>query len=114
MPKPGDPASSPTLTAALTRVTFKELASPSPLHAIIEEVAALVAATDNSRVLVAVGRSRRLAVEDHRVELKGLMETGRTISTEVKNTIGDVATAFMSVGREAGLIVLQASIRSSD
>jgi len=54
------------------------------------------------------GRSRRLAVENHRDELKQLVEEHGSVGNEVKKTIGDVATALVVSGCKAGLVVIQA------
>ena len=111
-PPPGkdDPVTS--FRSALSRIQFSEVATPVPLHAILQQVASQVEI--RPRVLVVVGRSRRLAVEDHRQELKQLMEKEGQVGNEVRQTIGDVATAFMIAGRGAGIVVLQASNESSD
>jgi hypothetical protein len=62
------------------------------------------------RVLVVAGRSKRLAVEDHRAELKDLVEEHRVVGHEViSKTIGDVATAFVVSGCASAMVVLQAA-----
>ena len=62
-----------------------------------------------TRLVVVTGRSRRLAVENHEGELKELMEEYGSVGSEVRKTIGDVATAFV-VGRcGVGVVVLQAA-----
>jgi hypothetical protein len=67
-----------------------------------------------ARLLVVTGRSRRLAVESHAAELKTLMEKygSTSAASEVRKTIGDVATAFVAARSYAGLIVLQANTPS--
>lgn len=92
------------LRAALSRINFTSLASPVPLHAAIQR------ASMCQRVLVVAGRSKRLAVEDHRAELKDLVEEHRVVGHEViSKTIGDVATAFVVSGCASAMVVLQAA-----
>ena len=96
---------------ALTRVEFLEIKTPKPLHAIVGRVNEIVAekSRKQTRVLVMVGRSRRLAVENHRTELKEVMHGGKSIGGEVSKTIGDVGTALVVSGVKAGVVVLQAA-----
>jgi hypothetical protein len=101
-----------SLTSALSRVQFSEIATPVPLQVILQQVASQVDL--HPRVLAIVGRSRRLAVEDHHRELKQLMEVHGHIGNEIKKTIGDVAAAFVVARRAAGVVVLQAASVSSD
>ena len=54
-------------------------------------------------------RSRRLAVENHRSELRDLMLENGAVGAEVRKTIGDVATAFVVAGVATGVVVLQAA-----
>lgn len=122
-------------TTALSRIEFKEVQTPTPLHAALDEASKPSslepAGGDNSyatirlqvnetrdgkrktaycrRVLVVVGRSRRLAVEDHGKELKDLMHEYENVGSEVKKTIGDVGAAFVVAGRGTGMVVLQAA-----
>ena len=102
---------SEVLREALTRVEFLEMRTPKPLHAIVGRVDEIVDEMSGrkTRVLVMVGRSRRLAVEDHRVELKEVMHSGNSIGGEVSKTIGDVGTALVVSGVRAGVVVLQAA-----
>lgn len=65
-----------------------------------------------TNTLVVLGRSRRMAVEDHHKELKKLIEAYGHVGGEVRKTIGDVATALVASGCNVGLIVLQASNRA--
>lgn len=67
-----------------------------------------------TRLLVVTGRSRRLAVENHSTELKELMAEYGGVGSEVKKTIGDVATAFVVAGCGTGVVVLQAAIAPSE
>ena len=93
-------------------MTFESVSSPLPLHTIIQKANDLVESSDNRRVLVIVGRSRRLAVESHDAELRNMLNVDHPgkIGSEVKKTIGDVASAFSAAGCGAGIVVLQAAI----
>ncbi|OBZ68862.1 K(+)/H(+) antiporter 1 [Grifola frondosa] len=103
-------------SAALSRIEFAELPTPTPLHAVIERAASMVAATaeNRSRLLVIAGRSRRLAAENHHTELKQLMEKYGGMGGEVKKTVGDVTAALVVSGCEASVVVLQAANVSID
>lgn len=108
-----DQRTSSSSTSALSRIEFRECATPVPLRSGIRE-AEVTAILMNSRhkhrrLLVVAGRSRRLAVENHRVELKGLMEEYGNVAAEVGKTIGDVATAFVVAGCGEGVVVVQAA-----
>jgi len=93
------------LRAALSRIDFSDLTSPVPLHAAIQR------ASKHRRVLVVVGRSKQLAVEDHHVELKDLVDEHQVpVGYKVmKKTIGDVATAFLVSKCASAVVVLQAA-----
>jgi len=103
--------SSEVVREALTRVEFLEMGTPKPLHAIVGRVNEMVdvMSEKKTRVLVMVGRSRRLAVEDHTVELREVLRNGKPIGGEAKRTIGDVGTALVVSGVKAGVVVLQAA-----
>lgn len=98
----------------LLRATFEDLASPTPLHATLQRVRLMQQEQQghsSAIVMVVVGRSRRLAVEDHHAELRAL-ETeygGASVRADVHKTVGDVGTAFVMAGIDANLIVMQAS-----
>ena len=96
---------------ALTRIEFVEMGTPKPLHAIVGRVGEIVDGMSErkTRVLVMVGRSRRLAVEDHTAELREMMYNRKPIGGEVRRTIGDVGTALVVSGVKAGVVVLQAA-----
>jgi len=96
---------------ALTRVEFSGMGTPKPLHAIVGRVNEIVDAMSErkTRVLVMVGRSRRLAVECHSAELKEVMRSGKPVGAEARRTIGDVGTALVVSGVKAGVVVLQAA-----
>jgi hypothetical protein len=110
---PRNDTSSSSSSAALTRIEFRELATPIPLRAAIQECSLnlqLTATNRSTRLLIVAGRSRRLAVESHQAELKELMNEYGTVGSDVKKTIGDVATGFVVAGCGAGVVVLQASL----
>ncbi|TFK68027.1 hypothetical protein BDN72DRAFT_898463 [Pluteus cervinus] len=138
---------------ALRRIRFREVNASGPLRVALQEAKALMDGEEDvpssserprirkglqRRVVVITGRSRRLAVEDHGKELRGIVEEytssggqfgtlsagiGGTVSHgggsgsgavtglagDVRKTVGDVATAFIVSGVGAGVLVLQAS-----
>ena len=96
---------------ALTRVEFLEMRTTRPLHAVVGRVGEIVDGMSErkTRVLVMVGRSRRLAVEDHTAELREMFQNRKSIGGEVRRTIGDVGTALVVSGVKAGVVVLQAA-----
>ena len=102
------PSATPTREdgETLSRVTFEELAGPDPLHAALHRVRMLP-----RPVVVVVGRSRRLAVEDYHAELRALegVHGAAPVHSDVRKTIGDVGTAFVVAGIDANLLVMQAS-----
>lgn len=104
-----DPSS--LLSNALARIEFKDMATSTPLHAVVQEASALLGSLieKRERLLVVVGRSRRLAVEDHHRELKLIIEEQIHVGPEVKKTVGDVATALVASSCKAGIVVLQAA-----
>jgi hypothetical protein len=48
-------------------------------------------------------------VDNHRQELKELMEEHRHVGNEVIKTVGDVASALLVAGCKAGIVVMQAA-----
>ncbi|KDR83202.1 hypothetical protein GALMADRAFT_239040 [Galerina marginata CBS 339.88] len=99
---------SSTSSSSRPQIEFKTLPTPIPLHAAIQEASDAILAT-KTKLVVVTGRSRRLAVENHRKELKELMDEHEKVGSEVRKTIGDVATAFVVAGVGSGVVVLQAS-----
>jgi hypothetical protein len=97
------------------RATFESLESPTPLHAVLQRARSLYH-QKHSVVIVVVGRSRRLAVEDHHAELQTLEKEqhGGAVRADVRKTVGDVGTAFVMAGIETNLLVMQASGTHSD
>jgi len=99
------------LSAALSRIQFSEVPTPTPLHAVIQHASNTTESANDRRCrpMIVVGRSRRLAVENHHAELKQLMEQYGAVGSEVKKTVGDVATALMVSGCKASIVVLQST-----
>ena len=96
--------------AGLSRIAFSRRASAQPLQTVIEltEEVSSRSATRKG-VVVVVGRSRRMAVESHTVELQGLIaKRGSLIGSEVTRTVGEVGAALVAVDTNASLLVLQA------
>jgi len=100
-------------SSASSRIEFHERATPIPLHAAINEVKMYQETVATSarppRVLVVVGRSRRLAVENHAEELKELIDEYGSVGSEVRKTMGDVASSFVVASAGSGLVVVQAA-----
>ncbi|KAK0467114.1 Sodium/hydrogen exchanger family-domain-containing protein [Desarmillaria tabescens] len=94
---------------ALKRMKFRELSSPIPLHAILAAANEEIEVMKGKRMLTLIGRSRRLAVENHAKEIKELMDEHGHVGPEVKKTIGDVATSFVLSRCVSGVIVVQAA-----
>jgi len=94
-------------SSARSHVEFTTLNTPIPLHAAIEQASLVVC--PSMQLIVVTGRSRRLAVENHRKELGELMVENGQVGAEVRKTVGDVATAFVVAGVGSGIVVLQAA-----
>ncbi|KAJ7504288.1 Sodium/hydrogen exchanger family-domain-containing protein [Mycena galericulata] len=107
-----------TSSAVSSRIEFREMGSPIPLHDVIHEVKLyherITGQERPPRVLLVVGRSRRLAVEDHAGELKELIEEYGSVGTEVRKTMGDVASAFVVASTGSGIVVVQAATKFDD
>ncbi|KAF9481959.1 hypothetical protein BDN70DRAFT_875579 [Pholiota conissans] len=91
------------------RIEYSTLSTPVPLHAAIQNASEAIAKYTEAKLVVVTGRSRRLAVENHRDELRQLMTEHGAVGAEVRKTIGDVATAFVVAGVGSGVVVLQAA-----
>ena len=104
-----DTKSSYSALSSNTHVEFKRLVTPTPLHAAIQEATAVTLPSSGYQLVVVSGRSRRLAVEDHRSELQTLMDEHRHVGAAVRKTVGDVATAFVVAGVGSGVVVVQAA-----
>ncbi|KAF9445370.1 hypothetical protein P691DRAFT_675742 [Macrolepiota fuliginosa MF-IS2] len=144
-PSSGSPPNRPTPpqeqlvpTPIVPRVIFKEVASAKPLRVALDEAYALQQQSTTHRrrgatstsaagvgVVVVTGRSRRLAVEAHRAELKELIRedlaaadggsghgeaSESSVVREVRKAVGEVASAFVGRGIGVGMWVLQAAL----
>lgn len=98
----------PSLAESLSRITFSAQASPEPLHAMLELIAAEVTTRSGCTVVAVVGRSRRMAVESHKAELRALnLKRGSPIGSDVSKTLGDVGAALIVAETNASLLVVQ-------
>ncbi|TFK52391.1 hypothetical protein OE88DRAFT_1628146 [Heliocybe sulcata] len=114
--RPGQSEKPPAaVQSALSRIQFLETSTPTPLHSMTQQAAEKFQSLvqHHTRMLVVIGRSRRLAVESHHQELKGLMDEHGNVGSEVRKTIGDVATSFVVTRSYAGIVVVQAANVSS-
>ncbi|KAL5501372.1 KHA1_2 [Sanghuangporus vaninii] len=133
----GNPPPPPAVAEALSRITFRTRATPRPLHFVIEKIFSLSQPQTRPRpscssqlprvsrkITVILGRSRRLAVEDHSLELKELLEQyhgSGSVGGEVRKTVGDVASAIIGYSSsssskrcDVGIVVMQATRRGVD
>lgn len=101
------------VTTALTRITFHDENTLQPLRRVVElakETAALSIAQSGKTLIVLVGRSRRLAVESLKEELRNItVETSSAVGSSVPKTLGDVGAALVSTHVNASLLVFQAA-----
>jgi hypothetical protein len=102
----------PAMHEALTRVNFSDISSATPLHAVLNLVAEESKKTMNTwrSLLVVIGRARRMAVENHHVELRQIVtEHSAPSNPEISRTMGDVAGALFITGSTTNMIVMQAA-----
>lgn len=101
------------LRSALSRIEFTDLSQQLPLHVLTQRARQL--RETHRRLLVVAGRSKRWVQPHIRQELKQLVEEHKCADHEmVRNTIGDVGTAFvMAAGAQNGVIVVQAGSATS-
>ena len=105
-----NPSFSVEVRAALTRISFRTESAVNPLHRMLE-LAGREASHTSKPVLVVAGRSRRMAVESHKQELRRLgAEHNANLATEISKMFGDVASAFVVAGGNVSLIVTQATL----
>ncbi|KAI0677244.1 Sodium/hydrogen exchanger family-domain-containing protein [Trametes maxima] len=98
----------PELSEALSRITFTEEASNTPLHSIVD--LAKRTPPSRARLLLVTGRARRMAVESHFDELRRLcIEHNASLGTELPKVLGEVASAFVAAGLSASMVVVQAA-----
>ncbi|KAG6827715.1 hypothetical protein H0H92_010688 [Tricholoma furcatifolium] len=97
--------------AALSRISFTTLSTPTPLQAITDLASKVSQENPSQNVIVMIGRSRRLATENHKAELqKVVAAAGASISSSVPKTLGDVGAALVASNTRASLLVLQATL----
>lgn len=108
---PSSPKIAKSLTTALSRISFSEEESAVPLHALVKNASTL-SSNSKEALLVVAGRSKRLGPDTHSRELDGLMQNPeyRSVSSDVRKTLGEVSTALVSSGGSWGLLVIQAAI----
>lgn len=129
---------------ALTRITFLETSTPTPLAEAIARISEINEAEREGRsrgssdsrrlsrsndagwrrgVVAVVGRGRRLAAEDHHDELKTIIQLGSAtrgraqahVGADARKTLGDVGAAFAVAGpAEVSMLVMQATHDSTD
>lgn len=102
------------IESALTRITFEELVSATPLHSLIERANNEIAASRSPKrnILLVVGRGRRMVLDSHHTELRAIVQEHQSkVGGDVARTVGDVATAFM-IGVKASMLVMQAALPS--
>ena len=93
-----------------------ESAANGPVKAV--QIKGVETKAQEKRFLVILGRSRRLATESHQAELTHIMHErvksgGTAINSDVRKTLGDVATALVSFELHSGLVVVQAVVGSA-
>ena len=98
-----------SIASALSRIRFDAASSSQPLHTIVELVKAEMSrSTSPKDMIVVTGRSRRMAVENHHLELQQLIaESGSPIGSSVSKTLGDVGAALAATNTHVSLLVLQ-------
>lgn len=104
-----NPSFNAEICGALTRISFRTESAAHPLHRMLELVATKASETSKP-VLVVVGRSRRMAVESHKQELRRLGAEHSGSATEISKMFGDVASAFVVAGGNVSLVVTQATL----
>ncbi|KAI0053661.1 cation/H+ exchanger [Auriscalpium vulgare] len=96
--------------SALSRISFEEEHTARPLHSMLDMATADAKRNSSKPPFVVAGRSRRMAVESHDVELRQLLsEHNASLGSEAPKTFGEVATAFVATGANVSLLVVQAS-----
>ncbi|KAG1820860.1 Sodium/hydrogen exchanger family-domain-containing protein [Suillus subaureus] len=99
----------PSIRVALSRITFSEHSSSTPLCSAIQQ------ASTHKPVLVVVGRSHRLGSDDLTQELENILkERGSVEQDDSRSTIGNAATAFVASGCASAVVVLQAANVGTD
>lgn len=101
------------IRTAIERVEFVELERPTPLREVLIRVQRETerAVQEKLRAFVITGRARGLAEDTCCAELERLLHSEGPLKTppEVRETIGDIATAFVVSGNTAGVLVVQSA-----
>ena len=97
--------------SALSRISFLTESTPSPLRRVTEMVKAenATAKANGKTLIVLAGRSRRLAAESLKSELRTLFTDGSLIGSASQKTLGDVGAALVATNVQASLLIFQAS-----
>jgi hypothetical protein len=103
----------PAVTEGLKRITFSSETTPTPLARVAELAHAKKASVEgDARFVVFIGRSRRMATENHGPELAAILkERGAgAVGSDVRRAVGDVASALALSELGAGLVIIQAVV----
>ncbi|PPQ97543.1 hypothetical protein CVT26_002328 [Gymnopilus dilepis] len=114
---------SPSHFSSHPQITFRTISTPTPLHAAIQAASEAAFSDDSSspqrrgevgesKLVVVTGRSRQTTLENVEEELKDLAVEHQQVGSEVRHTLGNVATAFIVSGVGLGIVVLQAGERA--
>ncbi|KAJ3798958.1 Sodium/hydrogen exchanger family-domain-containing protein [Lentinula aff. detonsa] len=107
-------ARNPSLTSALSRITFETIQSPKPLQSVVDIFSGKRVQSTGKTVVAVLGRSRRMAVEQLDSELRLIMaQRGAAMGSTVRKTLGDVGAALVATGVDASLLVVQTCITGS-
>ena len=101
-----------TSSTSSSRIHFSKYETSRPLRYVIDTVKEMSStSTSSSNLIVVTGRSRRLAVLSHTVELNALVaERAVSMSSLVPRTLGDVGAGLVASGSSVSLLVMQASV----
>ena len=96
---------------ALANVTFEVKDTPDPLGSFLSRASKESKLDASNRLLIVVGRSRRMDVENVHKELNIILEKNNAtgIGGEFRKTVGDPATAVVLSALSADLLVVQAA-----
>jgi hypothetical protein len=103
---------SPQAQAALSRVTFSEMASPTPLQSVIQRAAmeAKTAGESQKSLFLVVGRGRRFAWNLIATSLINRSLHRRSRPSVVTKTIGEVGAGCVAAGTNiSGMLVMQSA-----
>ncbi|KAJ3866946.1 Sodium/hydrogen exchanger family-domain-containing protein [Lentinula novae-zelandiae] len=104
----------PSLSSALSRITFETIQSSKPLHSVVDFFSGKQVQSTGRTVVAVLGRSRRMAVERLDGELRSIMsQRNAAMGSTVKKALGDVGAALVATGADASLLVVQTCVTSS-